>query len=368
MDNLTHSLFAATLARTRLGRAGRGATAVLVLASNAPDIDIVAAAGGAASYLQWHRGPTHGALAIVVLGLSTAALVWAGRRLIDQVWMKRVRIGPERKGAGASFAALSALSMLGVVFHVLMDLPTPYGTRMLSPFDWDWYAVDWMPIIDIYLVVILLAGLLAGEMRQLKRSPYVVLLLMAANYGIRATAHHQALTIAPLVLGSLPERCAGTTSGVVIDRWPQNAHHGRMPCLIEIAAIPTFTSPFHWRLIAQSSNGYDTGEVSLLAAQFHDAADRETSRRVARRYSNHWTPTVMAATHAPAARTLLGFSRFPLARTKIDHDGVATVQFIDLRYVDPADSDERRGPRGSLFMATIRVARDGQILQERLGP
>ena len=51
MDNLTHTLFALTLARTPLARAGRGTTAALILASNAPDIDIVATAGGAVKYL-----------------------------------------------------------------------------------------------------------------------------------------------------------------------------------------------------------------------------------------------------------------------------------------------------------------------------
>jgi hypothetical protein len=47
LDNLTHSLFALTLARSPLGRAGRGTTATLLLASNAPDIDIVTTAAGA---------------------------------------------------------------------------------------------------------------------------------------------------------------------------------------------------------------------------------------------------------------------------------------------------------------------------------
>ena len=56
MDNVTHTLFALTLARTPLGRAGRGTTMALVLASNAPDIDIVATVGGGPSYLTWHRG------------------------------------------------------------------------------------------------------------------------------------------------------------------------------------------------------------------------------------------------------------------------------------------------------------------------
>ena len=48
LDNLTHSLFGLTLARTPLGRAGRGTTAALLLASNAPDIDVIVTAGGAA--------------------------------------------------------------------------------------------------------------------------------------------------------------------------------------------------------------------------------------------------------------------------------------------------------------------------------
>src|SRR5205807_1419712 len=138
LDNVTHTLVAATLARTKLSRAGRGTTAALVLASNAPDIDIVATAGGALKYLEWHRGPTHGPVGIIGLGVATAGLVWIGERL-----MKR------RSSDSASFAMLTAVSMIAICCHVLMDLPTAYGTRLLSPFDWHWFAVDWMPIVDI---------------------------------------------------------------------------------------------------------------------------------------------------------------------------------------------------------------------------
>src|SRR5438046_7161591 len=84
MDNVTHTLFAATLARTPRSRAGRGTTAALILASNAPDIDIVASAGGAVKYLEWHRGPTHGLLGVAGLALLAAGLVWIGRRMYDQ--------------------------------------------------------------------------------------------------------------------------------------------------------------------------------------------------------------------------------------------------------------------------------------------
>src|SRR5438093_10369713 len=98
MDNVTQTLFAATLARTPLSRAGRGTTAALILASNAPDIDIVATAGGAVNYLSWHRGVSHGPLGIVGLRGMRSALVWTGRPINDQRRAKP-RPGPSGRSA-----------------------------------------------------------------------------------------------------------------------------------------------------------------------------------------------------------------------------------------------------------------------------
>src|SRR5947199_7415968 len=195
MDNVTHSLFALTLARTPLGRAGRGTTAALLLASNAPDIDIVATVGGAERYLQWHRGPTHGAVGIVGLGLATAGLVWMAMRVMNRNGSDREGPG-ERSATPASFPMLAAISIIGVLVHVLMDLPTSYGTRLLSPFDWHWWAVDWMPIVDIYLLMVLVAGAMAFGRPAAgvrRRNAVIVLTLTAAIYGLRGYAHHQAL-------------------------------------------------------------------------------------------------------------------------------------------------------------------------------
>src|SRR6266576_3179284 len=120
LDNITHTLVGVALARTPLER-GRGTTAALLLASNAPDIDIVATAGGAANYLQWHRGPTHGPLGIIGLGLVVAVVVWIGGRWWNATTNSR----------RASVGRLWMVSMIAVLFHVLMELPTSYGTRPL---------------------------------------------------------------------------------------------------------------------------------------------------------------------------------------------------------------------------------------------
>jgi membrane-bound metal-dependent hydrolase YbcI (DUF457 family) len=139
LDNLTHTLFAVTLARTPLARAGRGTTAALIIASNAPDIDSVTLAGGMASYLKWHRGPTHGPIGIAALGVATACVVWLVSRFRDR--RRDAAAQPDARrdeaaGRNASLAMLVAISMIGVLLHVLMDLPNSYGVRLLSPFDW----------------------------------------------------------------------------------------------------------------------------------------------------------------------------------------------------------------------------------------
>jgi Predicted membrane-bound metal-dependent hydrolase (DUF457). len=80
VDNITHSLFGWTLARAGLGRRAPYATATLILASNAPDIDIVAGLRSGVDYLAVHRGPTHGPLGVIGLGLVTAGIISAWAR------------------------------------------------------------------------------------------------------------------------------------------------------------------------------------------------------------------------------------------------------------------------------------------------
>lgn len=366
MDNLTHTLFALTLARTPLGRAGRGTTAALLLSSNAPDIDVVSAVRGAASYLHWHRGPTHGPLGVVGLGL----LVGTG------VWLTTRRGTAQSDDRRATLPMLLAISTAGVLFHILMDFPTSYGTRLASPFDWRWFAVDWLPIIDIYLLITLAAGLIFGRVSPAarRRNAAIALVLMAINYGTRASAHHQALAVAPRLFGpALPERCDRQENRPVVDSWPQRTstsarNSSGHRCLVEIAAMPTLLSPFRWRVIAHLSNAYELHDVDLLdrtsrAGPWASGALWRTNVR----FPNVWTYAVDKAAATPTAQIFLGFSRFPAARAFVDPTGAATVRWIDVRFVDGLVTRDQPFGRATLFALTVRITGDGKI-QEQLAP
>jgi membrane-bound metal-dependent hydrolase YbcI (DUF457 family) len=373
LDNVTHTLFGATLGRTSLGRAGRGITAALVLSSNAPDIDIVATAGGSIKYLEWHRGMTHGPLGVVLLAAASAAIVHVGRRVLAKHLSEVTLVGPRSPAADAPFHMLFAAALVGVIFHVLMDLPTSYGTRPFSPFSWRWYGLDWLPIIDIYLLIALGSGLFLGRLSQeaRRRNATIVLTFVAAIYGVRAYMHHQAMDLAPRLFGpALPPRCdAPPESDPVVDSWPKAvpspAVAGRR-CLVEIAAIPTFMSPFDWRIVAQMSNSYEIHDVNILDGRLRDADGDAVFWRQTIRYPNIWTPDVQRAATTRLGQVFLGFSRFPAARTARDAAGAATVRFTDMRFVGGPLLNDARG-RVQPFTATIRFDQSGDLVSERLG-
>ena len=374
MDNITHTLFALTLARTRLGRGERGTTAALVLGSNAPDIDIVATFGGAANYLAWHRGPTHGPLGVVGLGLVTAALVWGGRTILKSSGPPSggtIRLKPDPtapRTRDAPFGTLVIVSMIGVLLHILMDLPTSYGTRLLSPFSWRWYAIDLLPIIDIYLLAALAAGLVLGRgsAEAGRKWAAIVFLLMAVDYGGRAIAHHEALHLTEVLVGAtLPPACDQEAARSLVDSWPPivPSPNAGGPCTLDTAATPTFLSPFQWRVIRRLPETYWVYDVDTLDRRA-PWSRRSDDRGVM--VANQWTPAVLEAAGTRTAQVFLGFSRFPDAAASVDPGRITTVTFTDLRFavVDPARDIRRPAP----FTLTVKLGPEHDILQERLGP
>jgi hypothetical protein len=149
---------------------------------------------------------------------------------------------------------------------------------------------------------------------------------------------------------------------------------------VDLAATPDFLSPFSWRLIAQTSNAYETFTVDLTDRRYHaPPAEGEVLWRRAVRYPNVWTPAVFASAEAPTTHLFLGFSRFPLARTSVTPaTGETVVRWSDMRFAaerggGPGVPAGRGGDRGisasagSLFGVSDRVDAGGRVVEESFG-
>src|SRR3954451_5444736 len=116
MDNLTHSLTGYPLARAGLDRFVPRAPVLLVLAANAPDLDILFLTQGRLQYFEAHRGYSHSVLVLPFLALLTVAVTAAifRQRL---PWLKAWLI-----------------CCIGVASHLLIDWTNNYGIRLTLPF------------------------------------------------------------------------------------------------------------------------------------------------------------------------------------------------------------------------------------------
>lgn len=152
MDPLTHTLFGANLAATRLREKTRLATAALVVGANLPDVDAILYFTGHDDLARgFRRGWTHGVLAILVLPFILSGVLL----LYD-----KLRPSVERK---VNAPWLFGLSALGVLTHPSLDWLNSYGMRWLMPFDGKWSYGDSVYIMDPWLWLILGAGWLGGR-------------------------------------------------------------------------------------------------------------------------------------------------------------------------------------------------------------
>ena len=85
------------------------------------------------------------------------------------------------------------------------------------------------------------------------------------------------------------------------------------------------------------------------------------------RVPNPWTPAVFAAAGTEVGRRFLGFSRFPAARAFVDGDGVTTVRWNEMRFTRGNAGAGQPATREEFFTATVRIGRDGRIIEQRLG-
>jgi hypothetical protein len=252
------------------------------------------------------------------------------------------------------------LAMIGAALHIAMDLPTTYGTRVLSPFTETWYAMDWMPIIDIYLWAVLLGGVIWSQLRAVAaaRVAIGVLLFTIGDYGTRAVLHEVALEQgASRNAAGQDSPCASSPTFVRHPSVIEAALAGPESC-IEAAALPTFLSPLQWRIVRQYPNGYEL-------------SDRDV-RYAARSVPPVWIPSeaspmVARARQGHASRVFLDFSRFPASRIVQTGSGRVVVRMTDVRFIGGPLRIERDQRMRAPFVVTVTLDEAGRILDEQYG-
>jgi inner membrane protein len=136
MDPVTHALSGAII--YQMGFKRKAALFVVLFSAIAPDLDYITRLWGIDIFLRYHRGITHGILA---LGLFPLIMAFIFRN----------------KGG---FLYYYCLSFVAYAAHLLLDLSNQYGTRILSPLDWNAYSFDITFIIDLYITIGLLLGVI----------------------------------------------------------------------------------------------------------------------------------------------------------------------------------------------------------------
>jgi inner membrane protein len=308
MDNFTHTLTGIAIGQAGLKRKTRFAMWALIIGSNLPDMDVVSAAGGEASFLKHHRGITHSLIGLTVLAIILAgAIYYFGRKAI-----------PKKNQPPLSLKWLFILCWVATGCHVLMDYTNQYGIRPFLPFSGQWVSLDIMPIVGVYVLLFLTLGLgtpllmrLVSEEVGAKKASAAArngaifsLCGILVVWGVRGMAHHRALGMlnANDYGQELPERTG---------------------------AFPSPLNPFDWNGVVETKSSYYLLEVNALGNGAH-AFNAEPMLKAPP------SAALVAAEKTRTAKIFLNFARFPWAMVNQTENGYS-VFLRDLRFAS-ADS------------------------------
>ncbi len=171
MDPITHTLAGATI--FNLGFKRRFALLVILISSIAPDFDYITRFWGIDVFLRYHRGITHGILALFTVPL-----------LIGLIF-----------GYKKGFFYYTFLSFTAYALHIFLDLTNQYGTRILSPFDWGQYSLDLIFIIDPYITLGFLLSLIVCRVNKRRALLVALLTFVLLIFYIGGRAYLQAKTL-----------------------------------------------------------------------------------------------------------------------------------------------------------------------------
>ncbi len=326
MDIFTHTLTGLALARAGAGRAAPYGTLALVMAANISDIDYAYALGGPLSYLARRGTWSHSLLGAAGLAAGVALLFW--------LLVRRRRPAPHL------LRNLFLACQLGAFSHWVLDGASASGIQLLYPFGETFYALDWLPAVDLWLVALLLLGLLLPILFRLISEEIGA---RRSESGVRWGA---GLALAACVFLAAGRGALHSDAEAQLD---SRLYRGRTP--LRVAAFPTPLSPFQWHGIVETEGTYETVEISFLGVQRGGGATRTY-------YKPEDSPTLKAALATRTATVFMARARFPHLMVIPQPQGWQ-VRIQDIQYA--SDASALRRP-----IAWIELDKSNQVLSEGL--
>ena len=361
MDNLTHSLVGLTAAKAGLEKLSPGATALCLLAANAPDVDIIVLAfGDRWDFVEHHRGITHSIVGVITLALLLPLIFYA----FDRLWSRFRNRPPATRLKG-----LLLVSFLVSATHPLLDWTNNYGIRFLLPWSPKWSYGDLVFIVDPYLWLILggAAFLLTARTRLLKftwaaiAAVLTFLVVASPRTDMLPNARLMAIfwivaLVTLIVLFVLNarvrwgSRIAFVAFALVLCYWTGLAFaHARAlsrggeeaarlarangESVGRVAAMPRLANPFRWDYVFETDRATYRFNVGVI-----DASSGSNAVRYAKP-TGDLKANLDSIAQQKSVRVFLGFARFPVLQLA-DADCVTQtlVQLADLRYTEPGKS------------------------------
>ncbi len=306
MFNSTHTLAGLVVARTGFDRWVPHAAWTAVIAANLPDIDGFTTFWGNPTYIEYHRGITHTLIGVPVLALVLATIM----HLLS-----------------GNFRKHFLLALIVTATHPLLDFANTYGVRPFLPFTGRWYYGDTLFVIDPFLDLLLIAGLLASASAMPVRrelAACIALVLVAGYLAVRIELRDAArVRLAEFVQ--------------------------QVPDYERSAVLPRMLTPHIFTGLVETSDEIFTVDLDI----FHGVGTE-----LVRKQKVPMSDILSKAGLSRTGTVFNGFARFPLAR--IDETGEGyRVTFIDLRYYAPET--------GTGFGGTVVMDESLEVVDETMG-
>lgn len=287
MDTITHVLAGSLLStalfvNAKSGVRDKAASYSLIIGSVFPDSDFVFTIFSDVAALKYHRGFTHS-----LVGVLFFSLLWAFLFSYFSSYKNRHKLFLPFAG--------------GMLLHILMDVATPYGTMIFSPFSQVRVALDLFFIIDFTFSSIVIIPQIIAYYRKPE--------------GKAAVARVGLILLAGYVL------FVGYNHWLALERTRSIVQQQEVPVL-KTATLPRPPIPLYWTSLIETPTDYRQIRFETLFSddirwEFHAKVENDLFIR--------------KAEELELVKLFRWFARFPQIARKSSEDS-EIVEYFDLRF------------------------------------